>query len=101
MVQIYNCKIGERVFYKESMTGTARTGVINSEPDESNGVEMIDITGMGMSRGPRAADKYVSIWRIVKMSDALEDNEIMSKIKMEAKDFGMTDENYKKLIRLI
>lgn len=101
MVQIYNCKIGERVYYNTNITGTSRTGVINSEPDESNGVEMIDIAGIGMSRGPRNADKYVSKWRIVKMSDALEDNEIMSKIKMEAKDFGMTDEDYKKLIRLI
>jgi len=101
MVQIYNCKIGERVFYKESMTGTARTGVINSEPDESNHIEMIDITGMGMSLGPRVADKYVSIWRIVKMSDAMENNEIMSKIKREAKDYGITEEDYIKLIRLI
>ena len=98
MVKEYKCKIGERVYYENSMTGASRTGVINSEPDELGSLSLIDV---GSLAPVRKLDMDVSWWSVTKLEDAMNDKQIMNKIKRESTQYNMTEEEYMKKIKMI
>jgi len=98
MVQKYNCKIGDRVYYENGMTGAPRTGIIDSEPDECGSVDLIEI---GSMTPVRMNDTYIAWWNVTKIEDAIKNASIMRKIRKEASVYNITEEEYMRKIKMI